>query len=204
MTGRTCRIAQTGLQGQSALGGPSFSCLWLVLWSKAKAKIQTTKNSCKKQRKHPLFAWKAGVLWSCWADSNCRPHPYQFYTSYFPLVLLVPSYRLKPLQHKGLCRFPVVSSCLFPSAPCCGFLVPVAVLLRFLQGTPTSGPRCIGPHNAQMPLRPPHGHRGISTLDRLSQGVSHHRARLVHLARVQVHTSARVPCAVQVPRHGIV
>ena len=77
MTGRTCRIAQTGLQGQSALGGPSFSCLWLVLWSKAKAKIQTTRNSCKKQRKRPLFKQKEGVLWSCYPDLNRRPHPYQ-------------------------------------------------------------------------------------------------------------------------------
>ena len=77
MTGRTCRIAQTGLQGQSALGGPSFSCLWLVLWSKAKAKIQTTRNSCKKQRKRPLFKRKEGVLWSCYPDLNRRPHPYQ-------------------------------------------------------------------------------------------------------------------------------
>ena len=77
MTGRTCRIAQTGLQGQSALGGPSFSCLWLVLWSKAKAKIQTTRNSCKKQRKRPLFNQKEGVLWSCYPDLNRRPHPYQ-------------------------------------------------------------------------------------------------------------------------------
>ncbi len=56
---------------------PSFSCLWLVLWSKARAKIQTIKNSCEKQRKHPLFTRKVGVLWSCWADSNRRPHPYQ-------------------------------------------------------------------------------------------------------------------------------
>ena len=42
------QVEQTGLRGQSALGGPSYLCLWLVLWSKAKAKIQATKNSCKK------------------------------------------------------------------------------------------------------------------------------------------------------------
>ncbi len=31
-----------------------FSCLWLVMWSKAKAEIQTGKNSCKK--KTPAFS----------------------------------------------------------------------------------------------------------------------------------------------------
>ena len=68
---------KTGLRGRFALVGPSFSGLWLVMWSKAKAEIRTIKNSCKKQRKHPLFAWKAGVLWSCYPDLNWGPHPYQ-------------------------------------------------------------------------------------------------------------------------------
>ena len=50
--------------GGTALPEPWFFCLWLVLWSKAKAEIQTGKNSCKKQIKQPLFGWKAVVLWN--------------------------------------------------------------------------------------------------------------------------------------------
>ena len=132
MTGRTCRIAQTGLQGQSALGGPSFSCLWLVLWSKAKAKIQTARNSCKKQRKRPLFKQKADVLWSCWADSNRRPHPYQLTKSCCCLLLFILSYRIQSIVLQYFRQL--------PPAPCRSlswlkiycFLMPVSVLCRFL------------------------------------------------------------------------
>ena len=34
-------------------------------------------NNGKKLEKTPGFVMKPGVFWSCWADSNCRPHPYQ-------------------------------------------------------------------------------------------------------------------------------
>ncbi len=27
-----------------------------------------------------------GFRWSCWADSNCRPHPYQFLSACFLLL----------------------------------------------------------------------------------------------------------------------
>ena len=78
---------KTGLRGRFALVGPSFSGLWLVMWSKAKAEIQIAKNSCKKQRKRPLFRRKAGVLWSCCPDLNRGPHPYQaapeLFSNYF-------------------------------------------------------------------------------------------------------------------------
>ena len=116
MTGRTCRIAQTGLQGQSALGGPSFSCLWLVLWSKAKAKIQTTRNSCKKQRKRPLFKQKAGVLWSCYPDSNWGPHPYQLIGrmrfSTFQAYCALSGPECHPFRHSCVRYFrPLVSPC---------------------------------------------------------------------------------------------
>ncbi|WP_204248328.1 hypothetical protein, partial [Pseudoflavonifractor sp. An184] len=51
------------------------------------------KNSCKKQRKHPLFAWKAGVLWSCYPDLNWGPHPYQapleLFSNYFSCFMAI-------------------------------------------------------------------------------------------------------------------
>ena len=34
-------------------------------------------KSCKKQKKTPEIRRFQVLFWSCWADSNCRPHPYQ-------------------------------------------------------------------------------------------------------------------------------
>ncbi len=34
-------------------------------------------KSCKKQKKTPETVGFQVLFWSCWADSNRRPHPYQ-------------------------------------------------------------------------------------------------------------------------------
>ena len=34
-------------------------------------------KSCKKQKKTPEIRRFQVLFWSCWADSNRRPHPYQ-------------------------------------------------------------------------------------------------------------------------------
>ena len=34
-------------------------------------------KSCKKKEKTPEILRFQVLFWSCWADSNCRPHPYQ-------------------------------------------------------------------------------------------------------------------------------
>ena len=54
-------------------------------------------KSCKKQKKTPEIRRFQVLFWSCWADSNCRPHPYQeifgaFYNIFrLFLVVFVPS-----------------------------------------------------------------------------------------------------------------
>ena len=39
--------------------------------------ILITRKSCKKQKKTPEIRRFQVFLWSCWADLNRRPHPYQ-------------------------------------------------------------------------------------------------------------------------------
>ena len=36
-------------------------------------------KSCKKQKKTPETVGFQVLFWSCWADSNRRPHPYQVF-----------------------------------------------------------------------------------------------------------------------------
>ena len=36
-------------------------------------------KSCKKQKKTPETVGFQVLFWSCWADSNRRPHPYQWH-----------------------------------------------------------------------------------------------------------------------------
>ncbi len=54
-----------------------FLCLWLVMWSTANRKNPSARKSAEKHRKASLFRRKGWLSWSCWADSNRRPHPYQ-------------------------------------------------------------------------------------------------------------------------------
>ena len=82
-----------------------------------------------KTKNHPA-GWFP--FWSCWADSNRRPHPYQiFIACFFLLPLFVPcsSEVLVSLVLRG---FFTVPCCRLLCLVCCGFLVTVAVLLRFL------------------------------------------------------------------------
>ena len=46
-------------------------------------------KSCKKQKKTPETVGFQVLFWSCWADSNRRPHPYQFFSGCFVLSSLV-------------------------------------------------------------------------------------------------------------------
>ena len=54
-------------------------------------------KSCKKQKKTPETVGFQVLFWSCWADSNRRPHPYQeifdnFYNNFYLfLVVFVPN-----------------------------------------------------------------------------------------------------------------
>ena len=52
-----------------------------------------------------------GFHWSCWADSNCRPHPYQLPFDCFLLFYLSVSYRRYPLRRNGFAVFFIVACC---------------------------------------------------------------------------------------------
>ena len=73
------------------------------------------------------------AFWSCWADSNRRPHPYQLQNDCFSLLLVIVTYCLQPFDCNGcvvffaiVCRF-----VLYLKSSC--FLIPVSVLCRFLK-----------------------------------------------------------------------
>ena len=45
-----------------------------------------------------------GISWSCWADLNRRPHPYQLFFGCFSLLYLVASLRLETVDIKGFSK----------------------------------------------------------------------------------------------------
>ena len=83
----------------------------------------------KKAPKTEVF----GAFWSCWADSNRRPHPYQLQNDCFSLLLVIVTYCPQAFDCNGCgiffaiaCRF-----VLYLKSSC--FLIPVSVLCRFLK-----------------------------------------------------------------------
>ena len=63
-----------------------------------------------KKLKTPESFGIQGFQWSCWADSNRRPHPYQLFFDCFPLLQLVVPLRLETIGIKGVSK-----------NPCCNF-----------------------------------------------------------------------------------
>ena len=59
-------------------------------------------KSCKKQKKTPETVGFQVLFWSCWADSNRRPHPYQKAVDAFTAYPFIPRRTAKPLCCKGL------------------------------------------------------------------------------------------------------
>ena len=53
----------------------SFSTIFSRMFSRTHKLRYLRAISKKEKTSKPL--WFQGFLWSCWADSNCRPHPYQ-------------------------------------------------------------------------------------------------------------------------------
>ena len=72
------------------------------------------------------------ILWSCWADSNCRPHPYQISKGCCFLSLFIFSYCLLFIAPQGFEVFSCFSCRCLPSPVISGFLMMVSVLCRFL------------------------------------------------------------------------
>ena len=63
----------------------------------------THESNPPKSKEKVLFSLKNRTFWSCWADSNCRPHPYQKVRVHFALCPLVSLHAVRSLCHKDFC-----------------------------------------------------------------------------------------------------
>ena len=59
-------------------------------------------KSCKKKEKTPEILRFQVLFWSCWADSNCRPHPYQKAVDAFTVYPFMPSKTPQSLVLQGI------------------------------------------------------------------------------------------------------
>ena len=101
---------------------------WVTVWVGIFEPHRKTTFCNKKSPKTEVFE----DFWSCWADLNRRPHPYQFKKGCFLLSPPIVSYYLEPLRRNGYARSVVVSCCVFLITFLSCFLVPVWVLYGFL------------------------------------------------------------------------
>ena len=91
--------------------------VWVTVWVRPvdphfdPHKIPRNRN---KNSRNPAIS---GVLWSCWADSNCRPHPYQLIASPPNTVFYRFGGIFVPWQ-RGLWHFPI--HCFRPLISPCG------------------------------------------------------------------------------------
>ncbi|MBQ2801249.1 MAG: hypothetical protein IJF03_07665, partial [Lachnospiraceae bacterium] len=92
-------------------------------------------KSCKKQKKTPEIRRFQVLFWSCWADLNRRPHPYQFQHTCFPLPFPVLCTSGQPIAAQGLSRLPAVASRILSSAKMHTFFFTVWVPCGFYQMT---------------------------------------------------------------------
>ena len=59
-------------------------------------------KSCINQKKTPEIRRFQALFWSCWADSNRRPHPYQKAVDAFALYPFIPRKNLQSLVLQGI------------------------------------------------------------------------------------------------------
>jgi len=99
--------------------------VWVTVWVN---RLTHTKK-CKFATKNTQNPKISGVFWSCWADSNRRPHPYQLYPFYFLLLSFVAAYRLNPLGPNGFSILLILSCRCLSSFDVAHFSLDVAHLV---------------------------------------------------------------------------
>ena len=93
----------------------SFSTIFSRMFSRTH-KLRYLKAISKKEKTSKPLRFQ-GFLWSCWADSNCRPHPYQLLKS--PESTAFQCFRgLFVPEMRGLWSFPL--HCFHPLVFPCG------------------------------------------------------------------------------------
>ena len=126
---------KTGLRRKNTFGDPFFSVCGLLCGQSVDHLSLLSQNATKCKEKPP-FLYEKAVFWSCWADSNRRPHPYQkpllivdkypFMLGYFPESLVVQGVRGFPFS-SCVIRVCLVLGRFIPSAgrfvgSCLGFI----------------------------------------------------------------------------------
>ncbi len=98
-------------------------------------------KSGRSKRKNAQIRRFKRFSWSCWADSNRRPHPYQILTRCFHLLSLIVSCSFYLLCRSLFAVFPAVSCRSLLPCHCCGFLVAVSVSVAVSKKAAGNPPR---------------------------------------------------------------
>ena len=88
--------------------------VWVTVWVRRLTHILTHTVSAEKSKKNPRNRMISGIFWSCWADSNRRPHPYQVLESLPPLAVQGFSVLFSPKRMRSRPVHSVVSIRSFP------------------------------------------------------------------------------------------
>ena len=142
-------------EGKMPLEARLFSvCGWLC-GQRQKPEFKSSRIVAESKENIRFFRRKADILWSCWADSNWRPHPYQLigrigFAAFRPFcTLFAPG--CHPFRNSCVhCLRPLVSPC----GSACGSKAAASqpLLLRRNQ-TVTSLPHPTGSGRGSEPLR---------------------------------------------------
>ena len=74
-------------EGKMPLEARLFSvCGWLC-GQRQKPEFKSSRIVAESKENIRFFRRKADIMWSCWADSNRRPHPYQLTESPQPVAV---------------------------------------------------------------------------------------------------------------------
>ena len=103
-------------EGKMPLEARLFSvCGWLC-GQRQKPEFKSSRIVAESKENIRFFRRKADILWSCWADSNWRPHPYQLIGrmrfSTFQAYCALSGPECHPFRHSCVRYFrPLVSPC---------------------------------------------------------------------------------------------
>ena len=81
---------------------PVWVFVWVSMVKPVSSKISFSQKVAKAKQK-PLKSYdSSGKCWSCWADSNRRPHPYQKAVDAFMVYPFMPSKTPQSLVLQGI------------------------------------------------------------------------------------------------------
>ena len=96
-TGRRATLPPGGSAGFGYV-----SRVWVTVWVRRLPHPLTHESNPPKSKGKVLFSLENRTFWSCWADSNRRPHPYQKAVNAFVLCPFMPIKALQSLVLQGV------------------------------------------------------------------------------------------------------